>query len=30
LCAVEVDDSALFDLLDGGEMVMDDSEEEEK
>jgi hypothetical protein len=27
--AVEVDDSALFDLLDGGEMVMDDDEEDQ-
>lgn len=26
---VEVDDSALFDLLDGGEMVMDDDEEDQ-
>jgi hypothetical protein len=29
LLAVEVDDSALMDLLDGGEMMMDDDEEEQ-
>jgi hypothetical protein len=29
VAAVEVDDSALMDLLDGGEMMMDDDEEDQ-